>query len=62
MLFANAGVWVVSLKEMKESKAEPEETEDVHTLASSAFCVDIPRGILRANDLESALSEMSSPE
>lgn len=54
MLFANAGVWEVGLKEMKISRVEPEETEDVDTLASSAFCVDIPRGILRANELESA--------
>lgn len=46
MLFANAGVWEVCLKEMKVSRVEPEETEDVDTLASSAFCVDIPKGYL----------------
>lgn len=39
---------------IKAPRVEPEETEDVDTLASSAFCVDIPRGILRANELESA--------
>lgn len=54
LLFANAAVWEVGLKEMKVSRIEPEQTEDVDPLASSAFCVDIPRGILRANELESA--------
>lgn len=39
---------------IKAPRVEPEETEDVDTLASSAFCVDMPRGILRANELESA--------
>lgn len=54
LLFANAAVWEVGLKEMKVSRIEPEQTEDVDPLASSTFCVDIPRGILRANELESA--------
>lgn len=53
-MFANAAVWELGLKEMKVSRIELEETEDVDTLASSAFCVDIPRGILCANELESA--------
>lgn len=53
-LFANAGLWEVGLKEMKES--------EVHTLASSALCVDILRGILRVNELEAAMSEMGSLE